>query len=302
MQDVRTRREFLKESAMIAAAVAGMRAADGAAASERAATDKAKTADKMPTIKLGKVKVSRLILGSNPFFGFDHGNPQASGKEMREWYTEERIMAVMDQAAEHGINAVWTPSYDHWIRVWNKYRQRGGKLKIWIGQPDNFDQMKQHITACAKNGSKAICIQGACVDRAFGEGRHGLVREWLELVKSFGLPAGIATHRPETHLVAEEKKLPTDFYHQCLYQPENYSPKCRDQALATVAKLDKPVVAYKVLAAGRLDPKKAFAHVFKRLKPKDGICVGMFPKKDADQVEENAGLARKLTPRKRGAK
>jgi hypothetical protein len=38
---------------------------------------------KLPTIRLGKLEVSRLIFGSNPFFGFNCRNPQASGEEMR---------------------------------------------------------------------------------------------------------------------------------------------------------------------------------------------------------------------------
>ncbi len=281
------RRKFLKDMVLIGAAASAVRNADG---------DEAKKApDTMPTITLGKVKVSRLILGSNPFFGFAHGNPQASEDEMRKWYTDERVMAVMDEAAERGINAVWTPSYDRWIRLWNAYRKKGGKLKTWIGQPDKFDRMKQHITACAKNGGKAICIQGECVDRAFRDKKHDLVRQWLDLIHSFGLPAGIATHRPTTHLIAEEKKLPTDFYHQCLYQPDKYSPKDREQALATIRKLSKPVIAFKVLAAGRLDPKKAFAHLLKQLKPKDGLCVGMLPNKNPDQVAENASMIARLS-------
>ena len=279
-----TRRRFMRETALIGAAAAAMRAAAGAEAGE-----------KMPAIKLGKLEVSRLILGSNPFFGFAHGNPRASASEMRKFYTEQRIMAVMDEAAEHGITAVWTPSYDHWIRLWNEYRKKGGKLRNWIGQPDNFGRMKEHITACAKNGGTAVCIQGACVDRAFSQRRYDLVREWLELIKSFGLPAGIATHRPTTHLLAEQNKLPTDFYHQCMYQPENYGKRCGELALAAIRKLDKPVVAYKVLAAGRLAAKPAFTHVFQHLKRKDGICVGVFPKDDRDQVAENAALTRELT-------
>ena len=288
MSKGKTRREALKEGARLAGAVAAMRVAGAVGAPETAKAT-------LPTIKLGKVEVSRLILGSNPFFGFDHGNPQASGDEMKKYYTDERIMAVLDQAASHGISAVWTPCYDRWIALWNKYREGGGKLKNWIGQPDSFDHMKEHITACAKNGGTVICIQGACIDGAFGAGKHDLVREWLELIKSFGLPAGIASHQPTTHLVAEEKKLPTDFYHQCLYQPENYARDCWEKATATVGKLEKPVVAYKVLAAGRLDPRKAYTETLAKLRPKDGLCVGMLPMNDPDQIAENAALVAELS-------
>ena len=74
-------------------------------------------------------------------------------------------LSVLDEAAERGITAVWTPAYDHWIRLWNRYQERGGKLRIWIGQPDPApEEMKAHITAAAKNGAKAICIQGERID------------------------------------------------------------------------------------------------------------------------------------------
>ena len=85
-----------------------------------------------------------------------------------------------------------------------------------------------------------------------------MVRGWLELIKSFGLPAGMGTHGAKTNLVAEEKGLPTDFYHQTLYRPDNYVREGLEESLATIEKLEKPVVAYKVLGAGRIAPKTRF--------------------------------------------
>lgn len=249
----------------------------------------------LPTIKLGNVEVSRLILGSNPFFGFSHGNPQATPEQMQSYYTDARVMAVLDAAADQGITAVWTPCYDHWVRLWNKYRERGGKLKIWIGQPDpGPKEMKQHIRTAAQNGAKAICIQGICVDEQIEAGRLDVLRGWLELVKSLGLPAGIATHGAKTHLLAEEKGLPTDFYHQTLYRPDNYVREGLEESLATIEQLDKTVIAYKALGAGRILPKDTLPYLFKRLKPKDGLCIGVFPKKK-DEIAENVALTRRLS-------
>jgi aryl-alcohol dehydrogenase-like predicted oxidoreductase len=303
-----TRREFIEKATFLGAALAAVRATGGLAA-EPEVTQKAKEKAEpvaesktkaearatLPTIRLGTLEVSRLILGSNPFFGFAH-KPGDVGRTMKEYYTDDRVMAILDAAADQGITAVWTPCYDAWIKLWNRYQEKGGKLRIWIGQPDHSpDEMKAAITACAKNGGKAVCIQGERIDAEMRAGRYEVVRGWLEHIRSFGLPAGMASHRPETHLIAESKKLPTDFYHQCLYQPEDYGDALREKALATVAKLAKPVVAYKVLAAGRLPAKEAFEHVLARLQPKDGLCVGVFPKDDPDQLEEDAALVSKLT-------
>jgi len=255
----------------------------------------------MPTIKLGSLEVSRIFLGSNPFFGFSHGNPQASSKEMREYYTPQQIMAVLDSAAERGITAVWTPCYDEWIRLWNEYQEKGGKLKIWIAQPDRISRgrpepitMEQEILTAVKHGAKAVCIQGEQIDRQVRDGRWDVVRGWLELIKSHSLPAGMGTHRAETHLEAEEKGLPADFYHQTLYRPDNYVPGGLEQSLTTIEKLDKPVVAYKVLGAGRVAPKQTLPYVLKRMKRKDGLCIGVFPKRK-DEIAENAALVQTLT-------
>jgi hypothetical protein len=237
--NVASRRGFLKSALFFSSAVAALRAAEPLFAG-------ALPAGQLPKIKLGQLEISRLILGSNPFFGFAHGNPQASPEEMTAYYTDAQVMAVLDAAADQGITAVWTPCYDHWVQLWSTYQERGGKMRIWIGQPDpEPQQMKQHITAAAKNGAKAICIQGIRVDEQMQAGRFDVLRGWLELIKSFGLAAGMATHGAKTHLVAEEKGLPTDFYHQTLYRPDNYVREGLEESLATIEKLDKPVIAYK---------------------------------------------------------
>jgi hypothetical protein len=282
-----TRRHFLQDSVLIAAAAA---ARTGAGAeppgSGRAA---------MPMIRLGKLEVSRVFLGSNPFFGFTHGNPQAGGKEMRAWYTKERIMAVLDEAADLGINAVWTPCYaDRWIRVWNEYREKGGKLKNWIGQPDRMP-MEKEIALAVNNGATAVCIQGMRIDDQVRNGRWDVIRGWLELIKSHDLPAGMATHSATAHLEAEEKGLPSDFFHQTMYRPDHYVKPGLEESLATIEKLEKPVIGYKVLGAGRINPADTLPYVFKRMKRKDGICVGVFPKKNPDEIKENVTLTQAVT-------
>ncbi|MBI4327196.1 MAG: hypothetical protein HY674_18320 [Chloroflexi bacterium] len=280
-----TRRAFLTETASLALAVAALRATGGWAAET--------PPGRLPKIKLGTLEVSRLILGSNPFFGFSHGNPQAESDEMKTWYTPDRIMAVLDQAADHGITAVWTPCYEPWVTIWNEYRKKDGKLQTWIAQPDRLP-MEREIEIAASNGAQAIAIQGCRIDDMVNEGKWEVIRGWLELIKSHRLPAGMATHGARTHLEAEKRGLPTDFYHQTLYRPDDYVKEGLEESLATMAKLEKPVVAYKVLGAGRFLPKDTLPYVFKRLKPKDGLCLGVFPK-NRDEIAENSSLTRRLT-------
>ncbi len=252
----------------------------------------------LPTVRLGNLEVSRLILGSNPFYGFAHQSG-GLGEEMKSYYTDERIVATLDEAASHGITAVASPVYERWLRIFAKYRERGGKLRHWIAQPDGYSHLggvDNEIDAALKAGAGAIFIQGERADELAARGDFDRLLKWVEKIKAGGIPAGMASHRPDVHLEAEKRKFPTDFYFQCFYNPRRgYREEDREKAVQAIAQIEKPVVGYKILAAGRLKGKEGFEFAFSRLRRKDAVCVGMFPKHQPDQIKENAGLARSLT-------
>ena len=105
----------------------------------------------------------------------------------------------------------------------------------------------------------------------------------------------MASHRPDIHLAAEKANFPTDFYYQCFYRPDTYRSEDRDKAVETIRQISKPVVAYKILAAGRLQPEEGFKFAFSHIAAKDAVCVGMFPKDKPGMVAEDIGLAKRLS-------
>jgi hypothetical protein len=288
-----SRRAFLKDTALLAGAVAAMQAANPAAA-------QGPSASAMPMIRLGNVEVSRLILGSNPFFGYAHKDGDI-GRQMKEYYTDERIVAVLDQAAALGVTAVAGPPFPEWIRLFNKYVQGGSKLKTWIAQPHGSPKsMKKEIETCAKGGAKALFIQGHKVEEQFDNSAYDVVRGWVAHAKSLGMAAGMASHRPQTHLLAEKLGFPTDFYFQCFFRvdqhPENYALECRDKAVETIKQItNKPVVAYKILGAARLEPQEAFTYAFKHIAAKDGVCVGIYNKDKPGMLAEDVSLMHRVS-------
>ena len=293
MNEELSRRRFLKDTALLAGAIAAMQSADGLAAQTA-------TPPPLPTIRLGKVEVSRLILGSNPFFGYAHEEGDF-GRQMKEYYTDQRIIEVLDNAAALGVTAVAAPPSTDWIRVFDKYRSAGGKLTTWIAQPHgSAAKMKEEIDSCAKAGAKAAFIQGHRVEEQFEKNTFDVVRGWLEHIKSHGMAAGIAAHRPDIHPAAEKQGFPSDFYFQCFFrvdqQPENFAIECRDKAIESIRSITaKPVVAYKVLGAARLPPDEAFAYAFKHLAAKDGVCVGIFNKDKPGMLADDVALLRRAT-------
>ena len=282
-----TRRGFLRETAILGAAAAALRLSDNAATADE------KHHAPLPTIRLGKLEVSRLILGSNPFFGYAHQSGSL-GQQMIEYYTDERIMQVMDDAAALGITTVTAPPEVRWIDLYQKYLDKGGKLRIWIAQAHgNPTKMKEEISRGVKGGAKAVFIQGHRVEDTYAAGKFDLVRGWVDHIKSLNVPAGLAAHRPDVHPAAEKAGFPTDFYFQCFFRPDTYLNEDREKAIATIRQITKPMIGYKILAAGRLPPAEGFAFALKHLARKDGICVGVFPKVKADMLAEDVRLAAK---------
>jgi hypothetical protein len=302
MNDPMKRREFMKHGALAgAAAAAAVTGARPGAAGEAGKPKGPGEGLTLPSIKLGSLTVSRLILGSNPFWGYSHKS-KALDEEMKTWYTDERIIAVLNRAADAGVTAIASPPEQRWIDLFTKYREGGGRLKIWIAQCHSAaDMIEAEIDRAVKAGAAAVFIQGARTEEQFGKGNFDALRRWLDRIKNAGLPAGFAAHWPEIHPELEKRKFPSDFYFQCCYcvsKGDTYRPEEREAAMKTILSIEKPVVAYKILAAGRLPPEEGFDYALTRLRPKDGVCVGVYAKQAEEQVNANAALTVMYPPKK----
>ena len=87
------------------------------------------TAAPFPTAQLGKNTVSRLILGSNPFYGYSHSS-RALDQHMREWGTPDNVCNALQEAERNGINTFQTNGDERAIADIRLHRERGGKLHV----------------------------------------------------------------------------------------------------------------------------------------------------------------------------
>src|SRR6516165_7363802 len=126
-----SRREFLQQTAGLAAGAAALASPGPAAAGSSANT--------LPTVKLGKHAVTRLIIGGNPIYGYSHFN-KLLGEHQRAWHTPERVVALLKHCEKAGINT-WQNSYaERTLADLDRFREAGGKLHwLCLGKPD-WDQ------------------------------------------------------------------------------------------------------------------------------------------------------------------
>ena len=296
-----TRRDFLRTAA-VAASLSG-----AASAQQRQAGGEA--APQVPTMKFGKAEISRLVLGTNPFYGFSHFNGNLD-HAMRQWYTPDKICEVMRRCTQYGINAFNYVNLGRSSQDMQKFLDEGGQFHLIaqiLGDPaPTYKQFKP----------LAMYNQGEEVDKAFLAGKMETVHEWCKKSRDLGCLVGVGTHKPDVIAFVEEKGWDVDFYAGCLYHrtrtPEQWKKmlhgEIQEVPQETYLRSDparmynvmrqtkKPCFAFKVLAAGRIPDKgieEAFRTAFANLKPVDGIFVGMWPSRK-DEIRENVEIVSRI--------
>lgn len=118
------------------------------------------------------------------------------------------------------------------------------------------------------------------------------------MIRKLGVPAGIGSHRQDCHLEAQKRAFPVDFYFQCMFNVAHGDTFEKDdppKAANVIQQLEKPVIAYKILGAGRVPPEEGFEFALRNIRTKDGVCVGVFTKENPLEIAENAGYVKRLS-------
>ena len=254
----------------------------------------------LPTVDFCGIEVSRIAVGGNPFSGIGHQDA-ALDRALRDYYTAARIKETLFQCEELGINTAFLRADNHIMRLLHEHWNEGGTIQ-WIAQhaPERRDLL-HNIRQAHGAGATACYIQGAVMDGWQEHGHLDKAREPLALIRELGMVSGIAGHQPKTHRDAVTVGLDFGFHMVCFYNltgrqgridvadpdAERYRPEDREQAAELLGELGRPCVAYKILAAGRNDPREAIPYAVRHLKPTDICCIGFFPKDRPNEIRED---------------
>jgi hypothetical protein len=301
-----SRRDFLHQATGIAASAALVQAAPAA--------EEPKTA-LLPTIKLGKHDVTRLIIGGNPIYGYSHFNKLLS-QHQTAWHTPERVLALLKHCEKTGINT-WQNSYaERTLKDLDRYRDAGGKMHwLCLGKTD-WEKQPDRIDDAARRKPIGIAPHGHLAERLQRDKKLNVLTDLLKRIREQGVLVGLSAHNPALIELAEEKRWDVDYYMCCLYylsRPrdeyqkllgadlplgEIYLPSDPGRMFKVVKATKKPCLVYKVLAAGRriasaAEVRSCFKIALDNIKPTDALIVGMY-QQFGDQVGENAGIVREL--------
>jgi len=313
MKSQLNRRNFITQSVLVGAgATVSARAAEAppsAAPVAQPGPVAPSSKGKMPTGRIGKLTVSRLISGGNLISGWAHSRDlHYVPSLMRAYNTPEKVMDTLQLLEEHGVNAIIADPRKNVKDVFAQYwKERGGKIQ-WIaeGHP-GLDDWKTNIKESVDFGASAVYVQGVSGDKWLKAGRIDLLGQCVDFIKSLGVPGGIGAHKLEVIVESEQRKFGAEFYVKTLHHTQYWSARRPDQTLdvvenpadnywdtqpqktiAFMQEVGKPWIAFKTLAAGAIRPESGFRYTFEN--GADFICVGMFD----FQVAANAKLAVQL--------
>jgi hypothetical protein len=256
----------------------------------------------MPKGRIRHVEISRLICGGNLVIGSSHDRDLVYvASLMRHYFTDHKIMETWQICEECGINTMIGPvnspfavGEDPTVRVYNRYRNEWGGRLQWIAQTyPRTDDLTGSIQKAIDCGAVGAFIHGGIGDNWVRVNRVDLLAKAVEFIKRNGLIAGCACHSLEVPMALEREGIDVDFYMKTLHSGDYWSatPKVErperglpphdnmwctkpEETIRFMRSVKKPWIAFKVLAAGAIHPRKGFRFAFEN--GADFINVGMF--------------------------
>lgn len=269
-------------------------------------------------------KVSKLIIGDNPFNGHSYITEYVSKDEMIEYHTEDKILEAMHKMEDLGINTMLPLADPYIIRILSHYRSNGGKMNFifqtYAPMMTNIETAKISMRQMLEVNPIGVYISGTFTDVRYETGRTSEIREMVDALRPYNIKLGIGSHRPEFIQMCEDENYPVDFYMACMYNlrkgregeesgfitgkskkfVQPIDPNNRAVMLDVLKNVNKPIIAFKIFAGGQMlcdrDEsnrreliKDTYDTVFSALKPDDFAVAGVFQKYH-DQLTENVSV------------
>jgi hypothetical protein len=279
------RRDFVRTSLLGAsmAGAAGMPALSSTAVAEVKPFTAKQT---VPQGKIAGMTIGKMLLGGNLLTHYTHSRDLRYVYNLAAHYnTPEKIFETLRIAEAHGVNAVVIHTAKGVVDYMREYKKQGGKMQ-WIVCPtapinENMEAYTQSCQECVDAGVDSLYLWGVQGDQLIG--KPELIKRAVNTMRSFDVPVGVAAHKIEVVEVCEQEKVKCDFYLKTFHHHSYPSAKlnhdsswCDDpqKVIDVMAKVEKPWISYKIMAAGAIPPKNALEYAFSN--GADFTLFGMF--------------------------
>jgi len=276
----------------------------------------------LPKGRIGRLEISRLMLGTNIITHHVHARDLQFVRNLsRRYNSEERVMTTFAEAEARGINTFMTHNDETVMRLFGDYRRRGGRMHLIVAPDPKESREAQVFSGVVQRlvdaGADALYVHGVIGDELIRRKQFSFLAELVAMMQATGLPTGVGAHDLEVIKACEAAKLSCDFYFKTFHHhhyptapepkdikgphaetPHGYWCAYPEETAEFMKTVKKPWIGFKVMAAGAIPPRNAFQYVYEQ--GVDFILAGMFDFEIAEDAqiatEVLAGIKNRARP------
>lgn len=291
------------------------------------AADISELKGELPKGNIGDHEISRLVLGGNLIGGWAHSRDLRYVPSLfRAYNTEKKIFETLMLAEKAGINTIniGFPT----IETMAKYKKMtGSKIKVITQVHPDMENSDYYVNIdkAIDMGMDIIQIQGNWCDWLVRDNKIDVIEKMMGRIREQGYTAGLASHTVDSLIVCEEQGIIPDYYMKTMHHDRYWSAHPREnrhpfevdgkkyldhnrfhdnlfclypeKTADFVERATVPVMGFKVLAAGAIEPQDGFNWAFQN--GADFICVGMFDFQIVNDVNITLDVLNNLKGRNR---
>ena len=251
-----------------------------------------------PTTRIDRLELSRMLIGTNTFFGYSHFS-HAKDVWLKQYFTPERIYEVIEACAKQGLNGIVSGAgtrFNTGLKpLLDEVERSTGVHVVWIGTPggSTLEELLEEIRAAADRGVEICMPHQMYTDNMLVPSEERLIgyEEAAQLIRDLGMVPGLSTHRPATITTCDKAGYDVAAYIQPYNAIGFLCPLETDWVERVINGTDKPVIVIKPLGAGRVMPPTGLNFCYSSIKATDTVCVGML---SVEEAEEDINLARSI--------
>jgi len=270
----------------------------------------------LPCGKIRNIPLSRLFIGGNLIGGWAHSRDlMYASKLFTSYNTEAKVFETLELCQACGINTIQLdPACWGAITKYNQTHATKIQTMVCIPLTEDKAKMSESIKRQVDLGATFVYSHGGVTDSfMMNGGKIEVIAQMVELIKAQGVPAGVGGHSLNMPMACERHQVNPDFYVKTFHMDRYWSatPKARrkeydwmrgdasdhdanydnmwcnnpEETAAFMQTVEKPWVAFKVMAAGAITPRMAFPYAYRH--GADFVIAGMFD----FQVETDVKIA-----------
>ena len=237
-------------------------------------------------LELEGEKIPKTLLGTSPFIGAAQFGHRARLYQLDLYQKPENMARIIKKSYQLGVRGIQLLPYPNLIKALKMSQKDGCYMEI-IGTilPE---QEEKDINLLAGLEARAMLLHAETTDRA----DWNFIAEKLESITDSGAISGLVTHKPFSTtrklLKSSIKKLFQLYMIPInrlgyLMDCDTHGPDERSELRRLIQKLNKKIIAKKLLAAGVMTPEDAFNYL-KTLDYVDMIAVGIASEDEAQDT------------------